>query len=70
MDSNYNNYKNKVIKKLFNKVTQIKVISIFIVKIKLKVMIINLVVILLKKNLQIKKIMMRRLIKTLVCLMK
>ncbi len=33
MDSNYNNYKNKVIKKLFNKVTQIKVISIFIVKI-------------------------------------
>ena len=59
MNSNYNNYKTKVTNKPC--LTQIQAISIFLVKIKLKVMIINLVAVSLKNNFQINKITVSKL---------
>lgn len=61
MNKNCNSFKNKVIQKFFSKVTQIKVINIFIVKTKLKALIINKVAVLKKNNLQIKKMTVGRL---------
>ena len=50
MNQSYKINKYKVIQNLFNTLTQVQVISISTVKIKLKVMKINLVVVLSKKN--------------------
>jgi hypothetical protein len=61
MNKNSNNFKNNVIQTFFSKVTQIKVINIFIVKTKLKALIINKVAVLKKNNLQIKKMTVGRL---------
>ena len=67
MIQNNNNSKYKVIKNLFNKIIQFQVNSFLIVKIKLKVMIINLVDGLLKNKLKINKKIVSRLNETLAC---
>ena len=67
MIQNNNNSKYKVIKNLFNKIIQFQVISFLIVKIKLKVMIINLVDGLLKNKFKINKKIVYRLNETLAC---
>ena len=67
MIQNNNNSKYKVIKNLFNKIIQFQVNSFLIVKIKLKVMIINLVDGLLKNKLKINKKIASRLNETLAC---
>jgi hypothetical protein len=67
MIQNNNNSKYKVIKNLFNKIIQFQVISFLIVKIKLKVMIINLVDGLLKNKFKINKKIVSRLNETLAC---
>ena len=60
MSKIFYNYKNKVIQKCFYKVTLGQAINIFLVKINLKVMKINQVAVLWKKNFQIKKIIVSR----------
>jgi hypothetical protein len=65
MNQKFNNSKYKVINNLINNITPVLVINFLVVKIKLKVMIINLVAILWKKNFKIIIIIVSRLNKTL-----